>query len=162
MKVNFIHDSAIIEDNVLIGDGAKIWVNVQIRNGAKIGSNTIIGKDSFVDEGVIIGSNAKIQNASQIYKGVEIEDDVFVGPAVTFTNDLVPRAFNQDWKITKTLIKKGASIGANTTVVCGVTIGQYAMIGAGSVITKDIPDFGLVMGVPAKLVGFVDKMGNRK
>ncbi len=129
---------------------------------AKIGSQCVISKDVYIDESVSIGNRCKIQNSVSVYKGVEIDDDVFVGPNACFTNDLIPRAFNQDWKISKTFVGKGASIGANATIICGVTIGSYSMIGAGAVVTKDVPKYSLVVGNPAKVVGMVDKNGNRK
>lgn len=157
----FIHPSASVDPTAEIGEGSKIWVNSQIRENAKIGQNCIISKDTYIDFEVKIGNNCKIQNGVSIYHGVSIEDDVFVGPYAVFTNDRVPRAFNTDWQITKTEIKKGASIGANATIICGVTIGEYAMIGAGSVVTHDVAPHSCVVGNPARHVGFVDRMGNR-
>lgn len=157
----FAHPSAIIEQNTIIGDDTKIWVNAQIRSGASIGTNCIISKDTYIDANVSIGNGCKIQNSVSIYHGVTIEDDVFIGPNACFTNDKVPRAFDPDWKITPTLIKKGASIGANATIVCGITIGQYAMVAAGSVVTKDVAPYSLVMGNPAKHHSFIDKIGNK-
>ncbi len=157
----FIHNTTNIASNAIIGEGTKIWINVQIREKALIGANTIISKDVYIDEGVSIGANCKIQNSVSVYKGVTIKDDVFVGPNACFTNDKVPRAFNAEWSITPTLVEKGASIGANATIVCGVTIGEYAMVAAGSVVTKDIPPYTLVMGNPARIIGKIDKMGNK-
>ena len=157
----FIHESANVDARSKIGFGSKIWMNVQVRENAKIGSECIISKDVYIDESVSIGDRCKIQNSVSVYKGVDIDDDVFVGPNACFTNDLIPRAFNQDWKILKTTVQKGASIGANATIVCGVTIGSYAMIGAGAVVTKDVPEYSLVVGNPAKVIGKVDKKGNR-
>lgn len=164
MKSNnniYIHESAEVHNNAEIGNGTKIWINVQIRENASIGSECIISKDVYIDESVSIGNRCKIQNSVSVYKGVSIADDVFVGPNVCFTNDLVPRAFNQNWEITKTTVNEGASIGANATIVCGVNIGKFSMIGAGAVVTKDVPDFSLVVGNPAKVIGKVDKNGNR-
>lgn len=158
----FIHDTASVDPRSEIGSGSKIWMNVQVRENAKIGSQCVISKDVYIDESVSIGNRCKIQNSVSVYKGVEIDDDVFVGPNACFTNDLIPRAFNQDWKISKTFVGKGASIGANATIICGVTIGSYSMIGAGAVVTKDVPKYSLVVGNPAKVVGMVDKNGNRK
>lgn len=112
-------------------------------------------EDVYIDVGVEIGNNVKIQNGVSVYRGVKVEDDVFLGPHMTFTNDLYPRAFNEDWELVPTLVKKGASIGAHATIVCSVTIGEYAMVGAGAVVTKDVPPFGLVFGNPARLKGFV-------
>ena len=157
----FAHESAFVEKNTKIGDGTKIWHGAQIREGAVIGKNCIFGKDVFVDTKVKIGNNVKVQNRASIYQGTTIEDDVFIGPHVIITNDLRPRATNKDWKIVPTLVKKGASIGANSTIVCGKTIGEYAMIGAGSVVTKDVPKHGLVYGNPAELHGYVCTCGNK-
>jgi len=157
----FIHKSSYIEEGAKIGNNTKIWMNSQIRKNSIIGSDCIISKDTFVDENVKIGNRCKIQNGVSVYQGVTIEDDVFVGPNACFTNDKVPRAFNQEWKITKTLVKKGASIGANATIVCGITLGEYSMIAAGSVVTKDVRPYSLVMGNPAKHYSYVDKLGNK-
>lgn len=159
--MKFIHPTAIVESDE-IGEGTRIWHFVHVRQGAKIGRNCNIGKGVYIDTGVIIGNNVKIQNFATIYRGVVIEDDVFIGPAVVFTNDLYPRAFiwSED-RIVPTIVKKGASIGANSTIVCGVKIGEYAMIGAGSVVTKDVPPFGLVYGNPARLKGFVCYCGRK-
>jgi len=154
-KKYLIHPTAIVEDGVSIGDGTRIWHFVHVRRGASIGRNCNIGKGVYIDEGVRIGNNVKIQNFASVYRGVTIEDDAFIGPHATFTNDLYPRSFNKDWEIVPTVVKKGASIGANATIVCGVTIGEYAMVGAGAVVTKDVPPFGLVVGNPARLKGFV-------
>ncbi|KPK28001.1 MAG: acetyltransferase [Desulfobacterales bacterium SG8_35_2] len=158
----FIHETAIVSPKAEIGINSKIWVNVQIRENATIGSNCIIGKDVYIDHGVTIGDNCKIQNHVSIYHGVHIEDDVFVGPNVSFTNDKYPRAFNNDWEIVPIYVRKGASIGANSTIVCGVEIGEYAMVAAGSIVTKDVAPYSLVMGTPAKHEGYVNKMGHRK
>lgn len=157
----FIHPTATVDKSCKIGNGTKIWINAQIRENTAIGNNCIISKDTYIDHGVQIGSNTKIQNGVSIYNGVTIEDDVFVGPNATFTNDKIPRAFNADWKIIPTIIKKGASIGANATIICGVTIGEYAMVAAGSVVTKDVEPYSLVVGNPAKHVSYIDKAGNR-
>ena len=157
----FIHETANVSSNANIGDGTKIWINSQIREKSEIGSNCIISKYTYIDTQVKIGNNCKIQNSVSIYQGVTIEDDVFVGPNACFTNDKVPRAFNSDWKITSTLVKSGASIGANSTIVCGIIIGKYAMIAAGSVVTKNVEDYSLVMGNPAQHYSYIDKMGNK-
>ncbi|MCD6429546.1 N-acetyltransferase [bacterium] len=157
----FIHPTAVVESKK-IDDGTKIWHFAHIREDAVVGKNCIIGKGVYIDTDVRIGNNCKIQNFVSVYRGVEIEDDVFVGPSATFTNDMIPRAFIwSDEKIVKTFVKKGASIGANATIVCGNTIGKYAMVGAGSVVTKDVPDFGLVYGNPATLRGFVCECGKK-
>ena len=157
----FKHPTAIVESGE-IGEGTKIWHFVHVREKAKIGKNCIIGKDAYIDTEVVIGDNVKIQNFVSVYRGVTIEDDVFVGPGVTFTNDLYPRAFIwSDDKIGYTMVKRGASIGAHAIIICGVTIGEYAMIGAGSVVTKDVVPFGLVYGNPASLAGFVCSCGRK-
>lgn len=157
----FIHETAIVSDKAVIGENSKIWVNSQIREDVVIGSNVIISKDTYIDATVAIGNNVKIQNGVSIYHGVVIEDDVFIGPNVAFTNDMFPRAFSEDWKVFETRICKGASIGANSTIVCGNVIGAYAMVGAGSVVTKDIPPHALVVGNPAKIIGYVCKCGTK-
>jgi UDP-2-acetamido-3-amino-2,3-dideoxy-glucuronate N-acetyltransferase len=157
----FIHPSANVDCSASIGDGTKVWINVQIRENAKIGNNCIISKDVYVDHEVKIGNNCKIQNSVSVYRGVTILDDVFIGPNVAFTNDKVPRALNVSWKITPTLVKNGASIGANATIICGITIGEYAMVAAGSVVTRDVPPFTLVMGNPARPISKIDEAGNR-
>ena len=157
----FKHPTAVVESDD-IGDGTRIWHFAHVREGSKIGKNCIIGKSVYIDADVGIGNRVKIQNFVSVYKGVRIEDDVLIGPSVTFTNDLYPRAFSwSEDKITLTVVKKGASIGANSTIVCGVTIGSYAMIGAGSVVTKGVLPFGLVYGNPGELKGFVCYCGRK-
>jgi len=157
----FIHPTASVSESACIGDGTKVWINVQIREGAIIGEDCILSKDVYIDHAVNIGSRCKIQNSVSVYSGVTVEDDVFVGPNVAFTNDKVPRAFNAEWKITPTLVELGASIGANATIVCGIVIGRYAMVAAGSVVTKRVPPHALVMGNPAKITGHVCSCGHR-
>ncbi|WP_273213604.1 acyltransferase [Helicobacter rodentium] len=157
----FIHSTANVAKEAKIGEGTKVWQNVQIREFANIGEKCIISKDVYIAENVSIGARCKIQNSVSVFQGVTLEDDVFVGPNVAFTNDKIPRAFNENWEITPTFVKKGASIGANATIVCGVTIGKYAMVAAGSVVTKDVEDYSLVMGNPAKHYSYIDKMGNK-
>lgn len=159
-SMSYIHPSAHVDSRAKIGEGTKIWINVQVREEVTIGTNCVISKDVYIDRDVRIGNNCKVQNSVSVYHGVTIEDDVFVGPNVTFTNDRVPRAFG-DWKVTPTLIKKGASLGANSTIVCGITIGEYALIAAGSVVTKDVEPYSMVMGNPARHTYYVDIMGNR-
>jgi acetyltransferase-like isoleucine patch superfamily enzyme len=155
------HPTAIVESDK-IGEGSRIWHFVHIREKSVVGNNCNIGKSVYIDTEVEIGDNVKVQNFVSIYKGVKIKDDVFVGPSVVFTNDLYPRAFIwKEEKIVPTVVEKGASIGANSTIICGVTIGEYAMVGAGSVVTKDVPPFGLVFGNPARLKGFVCYCGKR-
>ncbi|MEY8214753.1 MAG: acyltransferase [Colwellia sp.] len=162
MSVNiYIDASASVSPEAKIGSGTKVWINTQIRENTSIGENCIISKDVYIDAGVSIGNGCKIQNSVSVYQGVTIENDVFVGPNVSFTNDKVPRAFNSDWKITKTLVKNGASLGANSTIICGITLGEYSMVAAGSVVTKDVPPFTLVVGNPARVVAKIDKAGNK-
>lgn len=155
----FVHPTAEVSDKAKIGENTKIWNQAQVRNDAEIGSNCIISKNVYIDEHVKIGNRVKVQNNVNVYHGVTVEDDVFLGPSMTFTNDMYPRSFNSDWKITETLVKKGASIGANSTIRCGITIGEYAMVGAGSTVTKDVPPYALVVGNPARQIGWVCKCG---
>jgi UDP-2-acetamido-3-amino-2,3-dideoxy-glucuronate N-acetyltransferase len=151
----FIHEKAVVDEGAQIGEGTRVWHFAHIRGTAKIGKECNIGKDVYVDADVVIGNNVKIQNGVSVYHGVTIEDDVFCGPHMTFTNDMYPRATATDWKVYKTLVRKGASIGAHAVIVCDVTLGEYCMIGSGAIVTKDVPDYGLVVGNPARLVGFV-------
>lgn len=161
MKEYFAHDTAEVSDKATIGMGTKIWNNAQIREGANIGKNCIIGKNTYIDKNVKIGNNVKIQNNVSVYDGVEIEDNVFIGPHVTFTNDKTPRAFNKGWKITKTKVQEGASIGAGSRILCGITIKKYAMIGIGSIVTRTIGEYELAYGNPAKGKGYVCKCGEK-
>ena len=151
MNEYFIHESSYVDNNVTIGAGTKVWHFSHLQSGAVIGKNCILGQNVNVGNNVVIGNNCKIQNSVQIYDGLIIENDVFIGPGVIFTNDYFPRADNLKWKIKKTIIKSGASIGANSTIICGVKIGKRAMVAAGSVVIKDIKDFELHAGNPAKL-----------
>ena len=157
----FKADSAMVKD-ALIGDDTKIWHFSHVRSGAIIGENCIIGKGSYVDEGVIIGNGCKLQNGSMLYNGVSLGDGVFVGPHAVFTNDLRPRANIWDEeRLCRTEVQDGASIGANATIRCGITVGKWSMIAAGSVVTKDVLAHALMVGVPAKQVGWVTKSGER-
>jgi len=168
-KKHFIHKTAIVEENVKIGDGTKIWHFAQVRRGAKIGKNCVIAKSVFIDFDSEIGDNVKIQNHAIIYHKVIIEDGVFIGPNVCFTNDKIPRAINlngtpkkaDDWQVSTIHIGQGASIGGHSVILPGLTIGEFALIGAGTVVTKDIPAFGLVYGNPARLHGFVCRCGKK-
>lgn len=157
----YIHPTAIVDKTAKIGKGTKIWHFVHVRENAEIGKNCILGHSVYIDREVKIGNHVKLENRANIYKGVTIEDDAFIGPHVTFTNDPYPRSFSTNWKIVPTHVKKGASIGAGSIVLCGVTIGEYAMIGAGSVVTKDVPPHALTYGNPAKIKGFVCKCGRK-
>lgn len=156
-----IHHTAWVDERASIGHGCRIWMNAQVREDAVIGKNCIISKDVYVDQYAEIGDDCKIQNGANIYFGVKIESEVFIGPHVVFTNDRIPRAFNKDWTASPTLVRHGASIGANVTVRCGITIGEYAMVGAGSVVTKDVEPYSLVLGNPAVHVSYVDRDGKR-
>lgn len=157
----FIHPTADVSDDAIIDRGTTIWNQAQVREHAQIGMKCNLGKDVYIDAEVKIGNNVKIQNGVSVCRGVEIEDDVFLGPHVSFTNDLFPRSWIVNFKLVQTLVKKGASIGANATIVCGITIGEYAMIGAGSVITQDVLPYTLVVGNPARITVFVGKSGQK-
>ncbi len=162
-KNNFYIDAhAVVDENVTIGEGSKIWHFSHVQSGAKIGKSCIIGQNVNIGNNVTIGNYVKIQNNVSVYEGVTLEDYVFCGPSMVFTNILNPRSkypqVGAKYYI-KTLVKEGASLGANCTVVCGHTIGRFAMVGAGSVVTKDIPDFALVVGNPAKVIGWYSEAG---
>lgn len=155
-KRYYAHPTAVIGYPVEIGEGTKIWHFCHIMAGAKIGKNCIIGQNVFIASGAVLGNNIKVQNNVSIYDGVILEDDVFCGPSMVFTNVFNPRSFiSRKKEFRQTLVKRGATIGANATVICGNTIGQYAFIGAGSVVTKDVPDYALVYGNPGKVKGWV-------
>lgn len=159
---NFIHPTATVEENVKIGNNSKIWHYAHIREYAEIGDDCVIGKDVYVDHHVKIGKGCKIENGVSIYYGVEIEDYVFLGPNVTTTNDCYPRAFPHKWEIVKTFIRRGAGIGAGSVIVCGVEIGKYALIGAGSVVTVNIQPYALCMGSPAKFESWICECGRNR
>jgi UDP-2-acetamido-3-amino-2,3-dideoxy-glucuronate N-acetyltransferase len=156
-----IHPTAEVSTEAVVGDGTSIWNQAQVREGARIGSGCIVGKNVYVDAGVLIGDRVKIQNNVSVFHGVTIEDGVFVGPHVCFTNDRVPRAINRngslkadaDWEVSPILVRHGAALGANSTILPGVTIGRWAMVGAGSVVTRDVDDHELVAGNPARRLG---------
>lgn len=161
-KGYFVHESSYIDKPCEIGKGTKIWHFSHVMKNSKIGENCNIGQNVVISPNVIIGDNVKIQNNVSVYSGVICEDDVFLGPSCVFTNVINPRAFierKDEYK--KTIVRKGASIGANATIVCGHNIGQYAFVGAGAVVTKDVPDYALVVGTPARVVGYVCKCGNK-
>mgnify|MGYP001494094626 FL=1 len=160
----YLHESSYVDNNVSIGSGTKIWHFSHIQSGSVIGGNCSIGQNVNVGNNVIIGDYVKIQNNVSVYEGVELEDYVFCGPSMVFTNIKVPRCeYPQKGSeyYLKTLVKRSASIGANATILCGVTIGEYSLIGSGAVITKDVPPYSLVVGNPGKIIGKVDKKGNR-
>jgi UDP-2-acetamido-3-amino-2,3-dideoxy-glucuronate N-acetyltransferase len=165
----YIHPTAEVSQEAEIGTGTRIWHQAQIREGARLGSECIVGKGAYIDSDVSIGSRVKIQNYALVYRGATVEDGVFVGPHACLTNDKLPRAITaegalkdaSDWQLGRTFVCYGASIGAGAILLPGVTIGRFAMIGAGAVVTEDVPDFGLVAGQPAQLAGYVCRCGKR-
>ena len=158
----FTHETAVIDEGCSIGKGTKIWHFSHVMPNSKIGENCNLGQNIVVSPDVILGNNVKVQNNVSIYTGVICEDDVFLGPSMVFTNVINPRsAIVRKEEYKKTVVKKGASIGANATIVCGNNIGEYAFIGAGAVVTKDVPAFALVVGNPSKQIGWVSKYGHR-
>lgn len=157
----FVHETAVVDTDVQIGAGSKVWHFSHIMSHCSLGANCILGQNVFLGGAVKIGSRVKIQNNVSVYSGVEIEDDVFLGPSMVFTNVNAPRSFIEQKNYARTLVKKGASIGANATIVCGNTIGAYAFIGAGSVVTREVLDFAFMYGVPARQQGWVSKAGTR-
>jgi UDP-2-acetamido-3-amino-2,3-dideoxy-glucuronate N-acetyltransferase len=164
-----IHPSADISPSAMIGQGTHIWHQAQVREHAQLGRNCIVGKGAYIDSGVTIGDNVKIQNGAFIYHGVTIEDGVFIGPRACFTNDMFPRAItvegalktDADWQVCTTLVRYGASIGAGAVVLPDLIIGRFALVGAGAVVTRSVPDYGLVVGNPARLIGFACRCGQR-
>jgi UDP-2-acetamido-3-amino-2,3-dideoxy-glucuronate N-acetyltransferase len=164
-----IHPTAEVERGARIGVETRIWHNVHVREGAIVGDRCTLGHSVYIDSGAVVGNDVKLQNRVSVYHGVTLEDGVFVGPHATFTNDKNPRAVTpdgvliaeEDWTPVPTLVRYGASIGAGTVVLAGVTIGRWAMVGAGAVVTSDVPDHGLVMGVPARLMGYACRCGHR-
>lgn len=158
----FAHETAVLDEGCIIGKGTKIWHFSHIMSSCSIGERCNIGQNVVISPEVHLGQNVKIQNNVSVYSGVVCEDDVFLGPSMVFTNIINPRsAVNRRGAYTKTLVKKGASIGANATIVCGNDIGTYALIGAGAVVTKDVPDYALLVGNPAKQIGWVSEFGHR-
>ncbi len=157
----FVHPTAVIDPGAEIGEGTKIWHFSHVMSGAKIGKNCVLGQNCFVGPDAVLGNGVKLENNVSVYTYVTLEDNVFVGPSAVFTNDINPRApyrkGPKGW--IPTLVKHGASIGANATIVCGVTIGRWAFIGAGAVVTKDVPDYAIVAGVPAKIIGWMCECG---
>lgn len=156
----FVHETAIVDDGAKIGDGTKIWHFTHIMSGAQVGKLCSIGQNVNIGSKAVVGNGVKIQNNVSVYDSVIIEDDVFCGPSCVFTNVMNPRAFvERKTEYKETRIKKGATIGANATIICGVTLGQYCMIGAGAVVTKDVSAYALMVGVPAKQIGWVSREG---
>lgn len=159
-KDYYAHETAVIDEGAQIGSGSKIWHFSHVMSAAKIGVNCILGQNVFLGNKVILGNNVKVQNNVSVYEGVICEDDVFLGPSMVFTNVINPRsAIGRKEEFKPTLVKRGATIGANATIICGVTLGEYCMVGAGAVVTKDIKPFALVTGVPAKQTGWVSRSG---
>lgn len=156
----YSHSTAIIDEGCIVGEGSKIWHFSHVMAKAILGKNCNLGQNVFVASGVILGNNVKVQNNVSIYEGVVCEDDVFLGPSMVFTNVMNPRSHvERKSEYKKTLVKKGVTIGANATIVCGITIGSFAFIGAGAVVTKDVPDYALIMGNPAKQKGWMSAHG---
>lgn len=156
-----VHPSAEVHPDARLGDGVAIWNWTKVREGAALGAGTKLGQNVYIDAGVVVGERCKIQNGVSVYRGVTLGDDVLIGPNVTFTNDRFPRAASPEWSPVETRVHDGASVGANATVVCGVDLGTYCMVGAGAVVVADVPAFGLVVGNPARLIDFVTKEGRR-
>jgi UDP-2-acetamido-3-amino-2,3-dideoxy-glucuronate N-acetyltransferase len=158
----FIHSSAIVDEGAQIGEGSRVWHWVHVSAGARIGKGCNLGQNVFVANRVVIGDNVKIQNNVSVYDEVTLEDDVFCGPSMVFTNVYNPRSqFSRKDDYRRTLVRQGATLGANCTIVCGVTVGRYAFIGAGAVVNRDVPDFALMLGVPARQAGWMSRYGER-
>jgi acetyltransferase-like isoleucine patch superfamily enzyme len=164
-----IHPTSEVSTRATVGEGSQIWLFCQVRDNARLGKGCILGKGVYIDNDVVIGDSVKIQNNVSVFHGVTIDDGVFVGPHVCFTNDKIPRAVNadmspksaDDWKVTPTHVKAGAALGANSTIVCGVTVGRWAMVGSGAVVSKDVPDHALVLGNPARFAAWVCSCGEK-
>jgi len=162
MAEHFVHQSAFVDQPSEIGDGTKVWHFCHVSKGAKIGKSCSLGQNVYVGSRVVIGDNCKIQNNVSVYDLVTLEDDVFCGPSMVFTNDMNPRAaFPKGGKWIPTLVKQGASLGANCTIVCGITIGNHAFVAAGSLVRKDVPDYAVVAGVPSRIIGWMCRCGGR-
>ena len=160
MKSIYINETAVVDEGAVIGHGTKIWHFSHIMSTARIGDNCVIGQNVFVGNKSVLGNNVKVQNNVSVYEGVICEDDVFLGPSMVFTNVINPRsAVNRKEEFQKTLVKKGSTIGANATIVCGITLGEYCFIGAGAVVTKDVKPYALILGVPGIQRGWVSKTG---
>jgi UDP-2-acetamido-3-amino-2,3-dideoxy-glucuronate N-acetyltransferase len=157
-----VHASAIVDDGAVLGPGTRVWHFSHVCGGARIGAGCSLGQNVFVGNDVVIGDRVKIQNNVSVYDAVTLEDEVFCGPSMVFTNVYNPRSgFNRKDQYKRTLVRHGASIGANATIVCGVTVGAYAFIGAGAVVKRDVPDFALMAGVPARQIGWISRFGER-
>lgn len=162
MPEPFVHPTAIVEEGAFLGEGTKVWHFSHVLSGVRIGRNCVLGQNVMAGPDVLIGDGVKIENNVSVYRGVTLEDDVFCGPSAVFTNVLTPRAFiDRRDEFLPTRVSRGATIGANATVICGVTIHRYAMIGAGSVTTRDVPGYALVVGIPSRQIGWVSRAGER-
>lgn len=161
-KNYYVHPTAVVDEGAEVGEGTRIWLWCHLRSGCKVGKNCNIGENAFIEEGVVLGNNVKVKNNVALYTGLVCEDNVFIGPNAVFTNVGNPRSFiDRKAEFKKTVIKEGATIGANATIVCGHDIGEYAFIGAGSVVTKSVPPYTMVVGNPAKKYAYVCKCGNK-
>jgi acetyltransferase-like isoleucine patch superfamily enzyme len=166
----FVHPTATVEEGAMLGEGTRVYHYSHVRKGARLGKNCIVGGHVYIDTDVVVGDNCKIQSGARLYHGLTVEDGVFIGPGAQFANDLYPRAINpdgslksvDDWEVSPTRVKFGASIGMGSNILCGLTIGRWAMVGMGAVVVKDVPDYGLVIGNPAKMIGYVDENGRKK
>lgn len=154
-----VHSTAVVEPGARIGAGSRVWHHAHVRAGAVVGEGCTLGKNVYVDDGAVVGAGVKIQNNVSVYRGVELEDEVFVGPSAVFTNDRFPRAGNDSWEVVRTVVRHGASIGANATLVCGVEIGRWSAVGAGAVVTRAVADHELVVGNPARRAGWMCRCG---
>jgi UDP-2-acetamido-3-amino-2,3-dideoxy-glucuronate N-acetyltransferase len=162
MAASTVHPSAIVDDGAQIGEGTRVWHWVHVCAGARIGRNCSLGQNVYIGNRVVIGDNVKIQNNVSVYDEVSLEDDVFCGPSMVFTNVYNPRsAISRKDEYRRTLVKRGATLGANCTIVCGVTIGEHAFVGAGAVVNRDVPDYALMLGVPARQAGWMSRYGER-
>ncbi len=164
-----IDPTATVEEGAFLGEGTRIYHYSHVRKGARLGKNCIVGGHVYIDSDVVVGDNCKIQSGARLYHGLTVEDGVFIGPGAQFANDLNPRAINpdgslksaDDWVVSPTVVRQGASIGMGANILCGITIGTWAMVGMGAAVVKDVPNYGLVVGNPAKLIGYVDENGKR-
>lgn len=155
----FIHETAIVEEGARLGPGTRIWHHAHVRSGAVLGAECVVGKSAYIDTGVVVGDRVKVQNHVSLFHGVTLGSDIMIGPSAVFTNDLRPRSAD-DWELTETKVGDGVGIGANATIVCGANIGDWAMIGAGTVVVGDVPAHALVVGNPSRIIGWVDRQGN--